>query len=280
MQMDGARIVVLVENTAGGQGLLAEHGLSFWIELGSRRTLFDTGQSDIPMKNAQVLGIDLSRTDAIVLSHGHYDHVGGLRRILEIAPLTQVYLHPQALTVKFACRDGQSQQIGMEPDMAEILKQRIADGLGAYTNGPVEILPGVWATGPIPRRSTLEDVGGPFFLDWEGTRPDRLLDDQALVLATGKGLVVVLGCAHAGVVNTLDYLAELFPGQAIHMVLGGMHLIRASQQRITQTIEAFRRHGVQRIGPAHCTGRDAVTRLWHELPENCFTCSTGTQITL
>lgn len=280
MQMDGARIVVLVENTAGGQGLLAEHGLSFWIELGSRRILFDTGQSDILMKNAQVLGIDLSRTDAIVLSHGHYDHVGGLRRILEIAPPTQVYLHPQALTVRFACRDGQSQQIGMEPDMAETLTQRIADGVGTYTNGPVEVLPGVWATGPIPRRSAFEDVGGPFYVDPDGTRVDELPDDQALVLATGKGLVIALGCAHAGVVNTLDYVAELFPGQALYMVLGGMHLIRASRARIGHTVEAIRRHRVRCIGLAHCTGRDAVTRFRHELPEDCFTCSTGTQITL
>jgi 7,8-dihydropterin-6-yl-methyl-4-(beta-D-ribofuranosyl)aminobenzene 5'-phosphate synthase len=128
--MNGGRITVLVENTMGGQGLLAEHGLSFWIELDSRRILFDTGQSDILLKSAQVLGTDLSRVDAIVLSHGHYDHVGRLRRILEIAPAAPVYLHPLALELKYACRNEQSRQIGMEPDVAEMLKQRIDGGLG------------------------------------------------------------------------------------------------------------------------------------------------------
>lgn len=278
--MSDGRITVLVEDTTQGRGLLAEHGLAFWIEFGPRKVLFDTGQSDMLVRNARVLDIDLGQADAVVLSHGHYDHVGGLEKILEITRAIPIYFHRQALEAKFSCSDGQSREIGMKPDLAETLKQRISDGLGAYTNGSVEILPGVWTTGPIPRKSEFEDVGGPFYLDSDGMRPDVLLDDQALVLATDNGLVVVLGCAHAGVVNTLDYVAELFPGQTIHMVLGGMHLIQASRARIDHTIEAVRRHRVRRIGPAHCTGRSAVARIWHELPENCFACSTGTQITL
>ena len=142
--MNSGRITVLVENTAGGQGLLAEHGLSFWIEIGSRRILFDTGQSEILFHNAQVLGIDLGTVDAIVLSHGHYDHVGGLRRMLEMAPAVPVYLHPQALEPKFACGGERSREIGMEREMAQFVKQRIDAGLGSFTNGPVEIFSGVW----------------------------------------------------------------------------------------------------------------------------------------
>jgi 7,8-dihydropterin-6-yl-methyl-4-(beta-D-ribofuranosyl)aminobenzene 5'-phosphate synthase len=270
---------VLVENTAGGHGLLAEHGLSFWIELDSHRILFDTGQSDMLFHNAPILGIDLRRVDALVLSHGHYDHVGGLKRVLEIAPAVPVYLHPRALEAKFAWSGEQSRPIGMEREMAPMLERRIHDGLGSFTQGPVEILPGVWATGEVPRRSALEDTGGPFYTDPNCTRPDELLDDQALVLEAADGLVVVLGCAHAGVVNTLDYVAGLLPGRPIQTVLGGMHLVRASQARIGHTIEAIHRHNVQRIGPAHCTGTDASRELWNALPEKCFVCNVGTQIT-
>jgi len=277
--MDSGRITVLVENTAGGRGLLAEHGLSFWIEIGSRRILFDTGQSEILFHNARILGIDLGKVDAIVLSHGHYDHVGGLQRILEIAPAVPIYLHPQALEAKFAGSREQSRQIGMEREVAQAVERRIHDGLGSFTNGPVEILPGVWVTGEIPRKSALEDTGGPFYMDPNCTQPDELLDDQALVLETHDGLVVVLGCAHAGVVNTLDYVAELFSGRPIRTVCGGMHLVRASHARITHTIEAIRRHNVQRIGPAHCTGIEASRGLWNALPEKCFVCNVGTQIT-
>jgi 7,8-dihydropterin-6-yl-methyl-4-(beta-D-ribofuranosyl)aminobenzene 5'-phosphate synthase len=278
--MDHGRITVLVENAVSGQGLLAEHGLSFWIENRSRRILFDTGQTEVLFHNAQVLKIDLSTVDAIVLSHGHYDHIGGLRRMLKTAPAAPVYLHPQALEAKFACREGQSRQIGMERDVVQTLEQHVQGGLGSFTNGPIEILRGVWATGEIPRKSALEDPGGPFYLDPECIRPDVLEDDQALVLEVQDGLAVVLGCAHAGVVNTLDYVAELFAGQPIRTVLGGMHLVRASRARVAHTIMAFCRHNVQRIGPAHCTGQEASRGLWDALPDRCFACNVGTQIVL
>ena len=278
--MTDGQITVLVENTAGGRGLLAEHGLSFWIEIGSRRILFDTGQSDILLHNAQILGIDLSTVDGVVLSHGHYDHVGGLETIVEAAPAVPVYLHPKALEAKFARSGGQAREIGMERAIMEMVESHIHCGLGSLTNGPVEILPGVWATGEVPRRSSVEDTGGPFYGDASCTEVDELLDDQALVLEAGDGLVVVLGCAHAGVINTLDYVRELFPDQPVKMLLGGMHLVRASRARITHTIEAIHRHNVRQIGPAHCTGSEATRELWNALPQKCFVCNVGTQITL
>jgi 7,8-dihydropterin-6-yl-methyl-4-(beta-D-ribofuranosyl)aminobenzene 5'-phosphate synthase len=278
--MTDAQITVLVENLAGGRGLLAEHGLSFWIEIGSRRILFDTGQTNILLHNAHGLGIDLNTVDAIVLSHGHYDHVGGLRRILEIAPAVPVYLHPQALETKFACSGKQSRQIGMERDVAQVLERHIHDGLGSFTNACVEVLSGVWATGEIPRRSAFEDTGGPFYTDSDCTSPDELLDDQALVLEVDNDVVLVLGCAHAGVINTLNHVAELFPDRPIRMVLGGMHLVQASRARIAHTIEAIRRHNVQRIGPAHCTGAEAAREFWNVLTQKCFLCNVGTRIKL
>jgi len=277
--MGDGRITVLVENTANRGGLLAEHGLSFWIELGSRRILFDTGQSDILIRNAQELGLDLREVDAIVLSHGHYDHVGGLKQVLGMAPAGAVYFHPEALKPKFARNGERIRQIGIEEEVARMLLQRQGDRLGFRTDGPTVIFPGVTATGRIPRKSEFEDTGGPFYADQGCTKPDELLDDQALALETADGLVVILGCAHAGVINTLDYVRELFPNRPIRTVLGGTHLVRASRTRIAHTIEAIRRHDVQRIGPAHCTGAEASRELWNALPERCFACNVGNRIT-
>ena len=130
-------------------------------------------------------------------------------------------------------------------------------------------------TGEIPRRNAFEDTGGPFYLDRACTEPDPLLDDQALYIETSAGLVVVLGCAHAGVVNTLDYIAELTGRQQVYAVLGGMHLVRASAERLEATVEALKRYGVQKIGTAHCTGMRAATYLWSRLPDQCFECSVG-----
>lgn len=278
--MADGQIIVLVENTTNRGGLLAEHGLSFWIEFGSHRIVFDGGQSDTVFHNAHHLGVDLSEVDAVVLSHGHHDHVGGLRKILEVAPAVPIYLHPQALEAKFTCSWKQSREIGIERSMAQMLERRIKEGLGVHTSSPVELLPGVWATGRIPRRSAFENTGGPFYADSGCTRTDELLDDQAVVLETNEGLVVVLGCSHAGVISTLDYVSELFPERAIRTIVGGMHLVRASRERIIHTIAAFRRYNVQRIGPAHCTGANASRELWNALPERCFTCNVASQIAL
>ena len=270
------RITTLVENTVSGVGLLAEHGLSFWIEYGDKRILFDTGQSNIFIKNAKVLGIDLTDTDAIVLSHGHYDHTGGLTAVLDIAAKAKVYLHPAAIEAKFSKKTSGAESIGM-PDSA---RKGISDHEAIWTETPTQIFPGVKVTGQVPRISNFEDVGGAFFLDENCQKPDELLDDQTLFIETSKGLVIVFGCGHAGVVNILCYIADLSEKKRFHAVLGGMHLLNASLKRIENTIEAFWQYDVQKIGPAHCTGSKAIKKFKEAFSEKCFVCSVGTQILL
>jgi len=136
---------------------------------------------------------------------------------------------------------------------------------------------GFFLTGEIPRATSFEDVGGAFFLDEAGTQPDPILDDQALFFDTREGLVVLLGCAHAGVVNTLNHIGRLRPGRRFHVVLGGMHLLTAGPERIICTVEALRALGVERLGPAHCTGAAATARLWSEFPNACTVCSVGSR---
>lgn len=267
-------ITTLVEDTALGGGLLAEHGLSFWIEYGDKRILFDTGQSNILVQNAKTLGINLAETNAIVLSHGHYDHSGGLPAVLDIAPKAKIYLHPTATEPKFSRKVLEAKSIGM----SNLAKKAVQRRHVIWTATPAHIFPGMSVTGQVPRINNFEDVGGAFFVDEHYQKPDELLDDQTLFIESARGLVVVLGCAHSGVVNALDYISNLTSRNKIYAVIGGMHLLNASRVRIANTIEAFKKYEIQKVGIAHCTGANAVKRFSDAFKDQCFSCSTGTQI--
>lgn len=271
------RITVLADNTAGRRNLVAEHGLALWLEADGCRILFDTGQGLALGHNARQLGINLAEADAVVLSHGHYDHVGGLAAELDRLAGADLYVHPAAFQLRFSPR-GLSGAQSVKPPLHSVEDVRSHVRRLQLTLRPAHVAPGVWVTGEIPRRHAFEAESGRFFLNEARTRPDPLVDDQALCIDTPRGLVVLVGCAHAGVVNTLDYIAELAPGRPIIGLIGGMHLLRADEKRLDETIAALRRHDVRRIVPAHCTGATARRRLWAALPDRCEELMVGTRL--
>jgi 7,8-dihydropterin-6-yl-methyl-4-(beta-D-ribofuranosyl)aminobenzene 5'-phosphate synthase len=268
------RLTVLVENNVSRADLRPEHGFAVWIETDAGRVLFDTGQGGALVPNAQELGVDLSTADAVVLSHGHYDHTGGLPGALNAAPHAAVFAHLAAFEPKYALGEGgAARSIGMPAKAAQALARHAGDLI--ETARPTEILPGLFVTGQVPHTTDFEDTGGPFYLDEACTRPDPLLDDQALYFTSIEGVVIVLGCAHAGVVNAMRHVATITGADTIHCVLGGMHLVNASDERIDMTAAAFRDLGVASLGPAHCTGERAIARFRGEFADRLFPCAAG-----
>jgi 7,8-dihydropterin-6-yl-methyl-4-(beta-D-ribofuranosyl)aminobenzene 5'-phosphate synthase len=271
-------VTCLVENTARGAGILAEHGLAWWINTGTHRVLFDTGQGMALAHNAAQLGINLAQADAIVLSHGHFDHVGGLEAALAAAPAAPLFLHPRAVEAKFIGTNSAGGARRISIGFVESESFCNGNRRLVVTREPCEVVPGVWMTGEIPRTHDFEDTGGPFFLDAALTQPDPLLDDQALYLPTPQGVIVILGCAHAGVVNTLHHVAQLTGGAPVRALLGGLHLESASPRRLEETVRAFRACQPRQMGFCHCTGLAAIRRLWDDFPDACLQIHAGRRL--
>ena len=271
------RVTVLVENTAFGRDVQGEHGLAFWIEAGSKRVLFDTGQTPgVLLHNADCLGIDLASADAVALSHGHYDHTGGLETVLQRAGNIPLFLHPRALVQRFSRqKNGIIREIGAPLPLDQPFLRANTSDL-SWTTEATPIAAGLWVTGQVPRATEYEDTGGDFYLDDACREPDPIEDDQAVFFDTPDGTVVLLGCGHAGVVNTLRHVQGLTEGRPIHAVLGGTHLVAASKERMDRTVEALRALDLALIVPAHCTGARALARIASEFQDSWEPCHVGT----
>jgi 7,8-dihydropterin-6-yl-methyl-4-(beta-D-ribofuranosyl)aminobenzene 5'-phosphate synthase len=271
-----AKITTLIEDTAEGKGLISEHGISFWIEYGEYKILFDTGASGIIIRNAEILGINLADTDAIVISHGHYDHTGGLEPVLNIATKAKLFLHPDALDKKYSYSGGSSRAIGLTGGSKKVIAAHADKNKVIWTNGPTEVVPGLFVSGQIPRTNDFEVEEDEFFLDEQRDKLDVLRDDQALYFNTKYGLVVIFGCAHAGLINTLDYVTKISGIRNVNTIMGGFHLIGSGKAKISKVIDNLERFGIQSISPGHCTGSEAALEFRKQYPRRCFMCSSGT----
>lgn len=274
-------VSTLSENTAAWMGLLGEWGLSILVEVDGMRVLLDTGQDTVAVHNADALGIDLSTVDKIVLSHGHCDHTGGLRSVLAaMKKPVEIIAHPDIWTSKYVRLSGEETHtyIGIPFQREEL------EGLGAaftLSREPVWITDCIVTTGEIPMGNDYERIDSILYVKEEGEfKPDPLRDDMSLVIKSDDGLVVIAGCAHRGIINTLHHAQELTGVKKIKAVIGGTHLMSAGEEQIKLTITALRELDIKNLGPSHCTGFYAAARLAEEFKDSFFLNNAGTCLTL
>jgi len=269
------KVTTLCENNIGhgSQDLIGEHGLSFHIEAADRCVLFDTGQNLAIANNAKVLGIDLGRVDTVVLSHGHYDHSSGLKSLLGCNTRFNLHAHPDVFGAKQRGTGQGFKYIGIPLDRRGLEEKGIKILLD---KNPAPIAPGMITTGEIQLANDFETVEQDFYLkEGENYPADTLPDDRALVLDTEKGLVVLLGCSHRGVVNTLNHVTTITGKRKIHAILGGLHLGKASDEKLAKIMDHLRAFELEKIGVGHCTGPKAYVALANQFQEKVFLNTVG-----
>jgi 7,8-dihydropterin-6-yl-methyl-4-(beta-D-ribofuranosyl)aminobenzene 5'-phosphate synthase len=263
------KLTILCENSVGIPfGGIGEHGFACYIETEKGTYLFDTGQGLGITQNASVLQKDLSKIDNIMISHGHYDHTGGLPAVLQRRGPVDVFGHPDMFVDRFW---GEAQRFIGIP-----YRRTYLESLGAHFKlgrEMIEVGPSVYLTGEIPRQTSFE-TGDPQMTAYtaagEKQQPDPLLDDLSLVIDSDKGVIIVLGCAHAGMVNIIRYVLKELNRDRIYAILGGTHLGFSSDEQFSETMKALDQYQIELLGVSHCTGLEKSAQIYARMPERFF----------
>jgi 7,8-dihydropterin-6-yl-methyl-4-(beta-D-ribofuranosyl)aminobenzene 5'-phosphate synthase len=280
------RITCVVDNTVRQGSLFwGEHGVSFRIETDQGCFLFDTGRSEsVLWHNMGMLGGCPRDARALVLSHAHIDHSGALVTVLSQKPGLPLYGSPDLFRPRFTLQDGKYKPIGLplgRQELRQLAELRLSQD-------PAEVLPGVWTSGEIPERSELEGRSARHFVPSDDDapseytepiwKPDPYGDDMSLVVETRDGLVVVCGCCHAGLLNTLAHVRRTFQ-RRITAILGGTHLVDADDVQLNRVIDVLREtYGGPRLHLNHCTGTRAYVALASAFGDQVSPCPVGTTL--
>lgn len=261
-------ITVLMDDSPGVPGTVSEHGLSFLVEHGGRSVLFDTGKTGAFLDNARTLGLDPGAASAVVVSHSHYDHGGGLRRFYdETSSRADLWTGPAFFHKKWSDEQPAARFLGIDVDAAflkaiGVRHQELPEG----SDQAADIAPGMRVICGFPRAHACERPNARFVVDRpEGRRPDDFRDEVCLSVATKEGPVLLVGCSHPGVMNMMD-TAERVLGQALRAVLGGSHLVEAGPERLDETIEYLKDKRLAMAALGHCTGHLATAALSERMP--------------
>lgn len=268
---------ILTDNIVNRPHLLAEHGLSLWIKNDDIQILFDAGQTSVFLQNALSMGIPINDADAVVLSHGHYDHCGGVPSYPFGSSNTKIYIGPGAFKKKLSAK-GHMHEIGIpwSPEFRKKVKDRIV-----VTDGCSEIFPGIYVLGTIEQTNEFEKISPCFFTERNGARTEDLMDDeQMLVIESNGSLTVFSGCSHKGIVNCVEYVKKRIPDKKINTLVAGMHLRDTDTKRLNATIDYFVNSEIEHIIPLHCTGIQEVCKLKNALQDRCQICAVGDRVSI
>lgn len=274
------KIMCVVENTVKlSSNFWGEHGMAVLVEDGDSVTLFDSGQSGrVLLHNLEKMHLDPQRINQVVLSHGHYDHTGGLKALFDVIGARPVYGHPDIFNRRFSEGENGSLKSVDFP----VAKTEFAGVDWHLSAEPMQISSHVFTTGEIARLEPLEEQGDERLKvccdqDCHGLTQDPLKDDMSLVIQTEQGLVVLLGCCHAGVMNTLNQIQRNFPNEKVYAMMGGTHLAKASEARLIATEQKIQ--NIAKIGFSHCTGIPVTARFLNRFPQQAFVFQVGSVLT-
>lgn len=286
--LDNLRITVLAEDSVLYESpYLGQHGVSFLVEGvsgGNKKIiLVDVGQnSEALLSNMRIMGISPSVIDAIVLTHCHYDHTQGVTHILRETGKKDVSViaHPSIFRLHFVTQP-YPRHVGIMPgDSKEEIEK--AGGSLSLTKDPLVIMPGIMTTGEVKRETEFEEVRPELKTIENGMVVDDLVLDDISVIANvkDKGLVIVTGCSHAGIINIANQTIEVTGGNKIEGIIGGLHLVEASDTVIRRTVEELSKLNVAWISTGHCTGFKAQVELYLAFGERFSPLHTGMQFEL
>ena len=272
------KVTCIVDDAAlPGSGFMSEHGLSFLVEVMGRRVLFDTGNSGkVILNNLKKAGVEPEGLSAIVISHSHRDHTGGLAMLLERSPDIPVYAHPAIFTERLSLRGDRLKDVGL-PISQSVMILRVQLYL---SDEPVEVVPGVWTTGEITHRPEPEGRSERHFIRAQGRlMPDNYKDDMALVVEREEDVVLICGCCHAGILNTVYHVEGMF-NKPIKAIFGGLHLQDADENHLARVVEVLKDYGPPRIYANHCTGNKALNLLREAFGDKVIPFPAGSSETL
>jgi len=266
------RITVLCDNLVCRLGGSGEHGFSAFIEMDKGNYLFDTGIGHSIVANSFVFGKDLRTVRKIFLSHGHYDHTGGLPEVLRLRGKVNVYAHPHVFLDRIAVLKEKTKKTKRFVGIP--FKKGYLESLGAdfiFNTKFIEVEKGIFLTGEVPRKTPFEKPDPRLFTEVNGKiTQDILLDDQSLILDSKKGLILILGCAHSGMINIINHVINKTKGKKFYAILGGTHLDFLTPEQLEESIKSLKKIEVEKIGVSHCTGMRAAFRLHQEFGDRFF----------
>lgn len=270
------KLNILTENRAKKMGILGEHGLSILVEVDGYKVLFDTGQTNVFVHNASNLGIDISQIDALVLSHGHYDHTGGVPEFCKINKKAPIYIHPDAFVERYNAINGKpfGNCIGIPWNN---YYKGVFDDRIIFTKEKRSIHDKIFLSGEIPDNKDLPRAKTDFIKvsSWGEIVEDKVMDEQFMAVKANKGLYIIVGCSHPGVLNCIAYAKEMFPGEDILGIIGGLHMEKYNEDKQINIFEAIKAEGVGKIIPMHCTGVLSSCFLKSRFNDNCILLNSG-----